>query len=106
MMKQKLLKILQEKTNKPITQQKQHSNIDHYSLQRKLSQQSHKLPIEMNKSAREIWLFEILNNQNLTQKARTIKLIKNYQNKEIKWNKKRDALQNEVDLLRQLLYQY
>ncbi|CAD8172343.1 unnamed protein product [Paramecium octaurelia] len=67
-MKQKLLKILQEKNNKPIAEQKQRSNLDYSSLQRKLSQPSHKLPVEMNKSAREIWLFEIFNNQNLTQK--------------------------------------
>ncbi|CAK74237.1 unnamed protein product (macronuclear) [Paramecium tetraurelia] len=68
-MKQKLLKILQEKNNTPNAEQKQSSNLDYTSLQRKLSQPSHKLPIEMNKSAREIWLFEMLNNQNLTQKV-------------------------------------
>ncbi|CAD8086261.1 unnamed protein product [Paramecium sonneborni] len=112
--KQKLLNILSEKNNKVTTQQKPCSSLDYYSLQRKLSQRSHKLPVEMTKFERERWLFEMLNTQDHTQQeqnlkeiyARTTKLITRYRNKEIKWNNKREALQKEIDLLRQLLQQY
>ncbi|CAD8174901.1 unnamed protein product [Paramecium pentaurelia] len=115
-MKQRLLNILSEKNKKVIAQQKQYSNLDQYSLQMKLSQRSHKLPIEMTKFEREQWLFEMLNNQDLEQKkvkeqglkdiqVKTTKLITRYQYKEIKWNRKREDLQKEIDLLRLLLQQ-
>ncbi|CAK80884.1 unnamed protein product (macronuclear) [Paramecium tetraurelia] len=115
-MKQKLLNILSEKNNKVTTKQKPCSSLDYYSLQRKLSQRSHKLPVKMTKFERERWLFEMLTNQDLTQQkvkeqefkeiyVRTTKLITRYRNKEIKWNSKREALQKEIGLLRLLLQQ-
>ncbi|CAD8062347.1 unnamed protein product [Paramecium primaurelia] len=112
-MKQKLLNILSEKNSKVTSQQKPCSSLDYYSLQRKLSQRSHKLPVEMTKFERERWLFEMMNTQDLAQQeqelkeiyVRTTKLITRYRNKEIKWNKKKEALQNEIDLLRSLLEQ-
>ncbi|CAD8180257.1 unnamed protein product [Paramecium octaurelia] len=115
-MKQKLLNILSEKNNQVTTQQQACSSLDYYSLQKKLSQRSLKLPVEMTKFERERWLFEMLTNQDLTQQkvkekefkeiyVRTTKLITRYRNKEIKRNSKREALQKEIGLLRLLLQQ-
>lgn len=99
-MKQKLLNILSEKNKKVTKHSKPCASLDQYSITRKISQRSHKLPIEMTKFEREQWLFEMLSNHDQSKQDQQLKeiymhttrLITRYRNKEIRWKQKKEAL--------------
>lgn len=59
-MKQKLLNILSEKNNRMTKHSKPCASLDNFSMTRKVSLGTQKLPIEMSKFERERWLFEML----------------------------------------------